>query len=214
VVINPAVVELLMDVEAQNVAVMLLNLVQVLRLAFIGVDIQEYKDSMMDERFGMHVNKRQLTAHDVASTKGCLSDDSILSLEKVLCVCIREKVHSVSHLQFTTLLDIYCDSPELSAAFMTLQLPTGKNGLELLRSGRGFINLVVHPLVSYMYQLSEEMEEEEERCRECLAANRKAANLIKEEAYELDFSNLDDFLDDPSLENLPCYLRTSLLTNR
>ena len=135
----PRVVELHPDISPADIAHVLLALIAALKLAFAGVQISTYIDNMTAAQgtFPSDTLRRQLTAAEVASTKGCLSLESILLLETILS----NSTVRMTHLQFVTYLDIFCDEPELTSVFTSLHLPIGRRGLQLLRAGRGFINL-------------------------------------------------------------------------
>lgn len=136
----PRVVELHPDIAPADIAHVFLALIAALKLAFAGVQISNYIDNSMTAAqgtFSSDTLRRQLTAAEVASTKGCLSLESILLLETILS----NSTVRMTHLQFVTYLDIFCDEPELTSVFTSLHLPIGRRGLQLLRAGRGFINL-------------------------------------------------------------------------
>ncbi len=216
----PSAVDLPLSIGPNDVAELLRRVVWLMRRAFVGISVAEFEDVRLGQELGVHVLKRFVTAHDAACTKGCLEHEIVLEMQRAFSLRKDGEVVNLMHSEFLMFLDVFCDSEEVAAVFEEMGLPPGKEGLRQLRAGRGFINLSVHPLISYLHQLQqlnpENLDVLYETCLESMEIHRKLTLAISDKYFDVCTKTLDHTLDSVRQGSLilPSFLRTALLCDR
>ena len=216
----PPAVDLHLHIGAKEVAELLRRVIELIKKCFAGISLPEYEDARMRSELGLHVMRRFVTAHDVACTKDCLDLETVREMQGALTLRVEGEVVTLTHSQFTMFLDIFCESEELAEVLENFGLPRGREGLRLLRAGREYLNLSVHPLVAYLHQLQRadisNREALYESCLDYMTIHRKLSLAITDQYFEVDTLSLEQSLEvlQANTLALPSFLHAALLCDR